>query len=194
MGVLAKIAGVITSIPDCVMGGMTIFLFCNVLVSGIALFGGLDMKSRRTRFIAALSLAVGVGVTVWPFAFQDMRASSYTAAFWECSDCSETMKGFRNGVSIFLSTGYCIGSVIAIIVNLILPKDPEDDVADGGEVDFGATGAKSASYQDSEVGMTKEDGGVKLETSSEEVEKVLATGDAATPEQAVDDENHKETA
>jgi len=126
MGVLSKIAGIITSIPDAVLGGMTIFLFANVLVSGIALFGSLDLKSRRIRFIAAMSLAVGVGVTVWPFAFQDMRASSYTAAFWTCSDCSETMKGFRNGVSIFLSTGYCIGSIIAICLNLILPEDPEE--------------------------------------------------------------------
>jgi hypothetical protein len=33
------------------------------------------------------------------------------------------MKGFRNGVSIFLSTGYCIGSVIAIFLNTILPAD-----------------------------------------------------------------------
>ena len=85
-----------------VLGGMTIFLFANVFVSGITLFGNLNVKSRRIRFISALSLAVGVGVTVWPFAFQDMRGSSYTAAFWECNDCSETMKGFRNGVSIFL--------------------------------------------------------------------------------------------
>lgn len=126
MGVLSKIAGIITSIPDAVLGGMTIFLFANVLVSGIALFGSLDLKSRRIRFITAMSLAVGVGVTVWPFAFQDMRASSYTAAFWTCSNCSETMKGFRNGVSIFLSTGYCIGSVIAIFLNIILPEDPEE--------------------------------------------------------------------
>ena len=105
MGVFGKIAGVITSIPDCVLGGMTIFLFSNVLVSGITLANRCDLNSRRTKFIFALSLAVGVGVTVWPFAFQDMRASSYTAAFWTCADCSNSMKALRNGVSIFLSTG-----------------------------------------------------------------------------------------
>ena len=55
-----------------------------------------------------------------------MRASPYTAAFWTCADCSDTLKGVRNAVSIFLSTGYCIGSVIAIILNLILPEDPDD--------------------------------------------------------------------
>lgn len=104
---------------------MTIFLFANVLVSGISLAGSnLDLHSRRTKFILAVSLGIGVGVTVWPFGFQDMRASSYTAHFWECSDCSETMQGVRNGVSIFLSTGYCVGTVLAVLLNLILPEDP----------------------------------------------------------------------
>lgn len=125
-GVLSKVAGVITSIPDCVIGGMTIFLFANVLASGVKLASAVELQnSRRNRFILAYSLALGVGVTVWPYAFADRRASPYTAAFWQCSDCSNAMKGFRNGVSIFLSTGYCIGTVTAMILNAILPADPE---------------------------------------------------------------------
>lgn len=102
---------------------MTIFLFANVLTSGINLTSNVDLNSRRNKFIMACSLAIGVGVTVWPWAFLDMRASSYTAAFWTCADCSETMKGVRNGVSIFLSTGYCVGTVIAMLLNSILPAD-----------------------------------------------------------------------
>jgi uracil-xanthine permease len=125
MGVFAKFAGVITSIPDCVIGGMTIFLFANVLASGIALTTNVDLYSRRNKFIMALSLAIGVGVTVWPFAFLDMRGSTYTANFWTCADCTETLKGVRNGVSIFLSTGYCVGTVVAMLLNTILPEDAE---------------------------------------------------------------------
>ena len=49
MGVFGKIAGIITSIPDCVLGGMTIFLFANVMVSGIALAATLDLHSRRVK-------------------------------------------------------------------------------------------------------------------------------------------------
>lgn len=105
MGVFGKVAGLLTSIPDCVLGGMTIFLFSNVLVSGINLANKSNLQSRRTKFIFALSLAIGVGVTVWPYAFLDMRASGYTAAFWKCADCSDGLKGLRNAVSIFLSTG-----------------------------------------------------------------------------------------
>jgi len=126
MGILGKIAGLITSIPDCVLGGMTIFLFANVFTSGIKLLGMCDFSSRRVRFIVSLSMAFGLGVTIWPFAFQDRRNRPYTAEFWTCEEedeCSEFLKGVRNGVSIFLSTGYCIGTMTAIVLNTILPED-----------------------------------------------------------------------
>jgi hypothetical protein len=58
-----------------------------------------------------------------------MRGSSYTAHFWTCEDCSDTLKGVRNGVSIFLSTGYCIGTVMAMLLNFIIPEDA-DAIAD----------------------------------------------------------------
>jgi len=105
-----------------------------------------------------------------------MRGSSYTDAFWECGDCSETMKGVRNGVIIFLSTGYCIGSVLAILLNAILPEDPDESTVEG-EVHWSAIGAKSIGDTDkpvlddiAEVAKDEEDGGEtpKAETSSDE--------------------------
>jgi uric acid-xanthine permease len=123
LGVFGKVAGLFTAIPDAVLGGMTIFLFSNVLVSGIALASTIDLHSRRNKFMLAFSMAIGVGVTVWPYAFKDRRASAYTANFWQCADCSEAMKGIRNGVSIFLSTGYCCGTMVAVFLNMILPAD-----------------------------------------------------------------------
>jgi uric acid-xanthine permease len=130
MGVFSKIAGIITAIPDCVLGGMTIFLFSNVLASGIALAATVELHSRRVKFIMAMSLAIGVGVTIWPFAFADMRGSTYTANFWRCDDCNPTMQGVRNGVSILLSTGYCIGTIVAILLNAILPDDAGVNMTD----------------------------------------------------------------
>ena len=128
MGVLGKISGLITSIPDCVLGGMTIFLFANVFTSGIKLIGMENLTSRRVRFIVSLSMAFGLGVTIWPFAFQDRRNMSYTASFWSCDEadeCSDFLKGVRNGVSIFLSTGYCVGTITAVLLNMVLPEDAE---------------------------------------------------------------------
>ena len=163
MGVFSKIAGLITSIPDCVLGGMTIFLFANVLASGIALASTLDLHSRRVKFIMALSLAVGVGVTVWPYAFLDMRGSPYTANFWQCADCSQTMKGLRNGVSIFLSTGYCVGTVFAMLLNALLPEDGGvhmPGVADDDEIDSTNKTTKMMEPEKEDINSSEDEEGV----------------------------------
>jgi NCS2 family nucleobase:cation symporter-2 len=174
MGVFSKVAGIITSIPDCVLGGMTIFLFANVLVSGISLASTLDIHSRRVKFIMACSLAIGVGVTVWPFAFQDMRGSAYTANFWRCADCSDTVKGLRNGVSIFLSTGYCVGTVVAMLLNFILPEDAGVNIA-GVEDDQDEVDAKVLESEgDDTPEKMEEDDAPVVDAFVEEEDEVVA--------------------
>jgi xanthine/uracil permease len=50
MGVFAKVSGFFTSIPDCVLGGMTTFLFASVTISGIRIMcstpGGIGRRER----------------------------------------------------------------------------------------------------------------------------------------------------
>ena len=68
------------------------------------------------------------------------------------------------------STGYCIGSVIAILLNLILPEDPEEYVKEGEtERDVGKSDIEKISLEDT-GGTTEDDagGGAKAETSSDE--------------------------
>eukprot|EP00529_Nitzschia_sp_RCC80_P012811 CAMPEP_0113497718 /NCGR_PEP_ID=MMETSP0014_2-20120614/30776_1 /TAXON_ID=2857 /ORGANISM="Nitzschia sp." /LENGTH=611 /DNA_ID=CAMNT_0000391669 /DNA_START=94 /DNA_END=1929 /DNA_ORIENTATION=- /assembly_acc=CAM_ASM_000159 len=174
LGVFGKFAGVITAIPDCVLGGMTIFLFANVLTSGINLTHNVDLTSRRNKFIFALSMAVGVGVTVWPYAFADRRASPYTAPFWTCADCSDVLKGVRNGVSIFLSTGYCIGTVIAMLLNSILPADVAVSYAESEIVDDeGHVIHKDAAADDDDLAL-KEEGGAEAEPTKDSPEEAAA--------------------
>jgi len=134
LGVVAKFSGIISSIPDCVLGGMTTFLFCQVLVSGLAVLAKVDLASRRNRVILGIALGVGVGVAMTPHIFNDMRDSPYSARFWPCfkdehtgtgGTCTEIEQGLRNGIMLFLGTPYCIGSVLALLMNLILPADME---------------------------------------------------------------------
>ena len=132
MGILAKVSGIISSIPDCVLGGMTTFLFCNVFVSGLKVTSSADLTSRRNRVILAISMGVGLGVAMVPNIFADFRASEGTAPFWPCSGafrdgdaCTAGEKGVRDGFIIFLSTPYCVGTVLALLLNLILPEDME---------------------------------------------------------------------
>lgn len=66
LGMFSKFAGVISSIPDAVLGGMTIFLFANVFISGIAILADAGVTKRRNRFILAMALGLGLGVTAVP--------------------------------------------------------------------------------------------------------------------------------
>jgi uracil-xanthine permease len=159
-GVMGKFAGMITTIPDCVIGGMTIFLFTQVFVSGVVIISKVDLTSRRNRFIVGMSMALGLGVLVFPYAFLDQRASPYTAGFWPCGECSDTVKGVRNAVMIFFSTGYCVGPMTSIFLNCILPEDGlimrENDVLGDKE----ALPTEEVQVATEEMEMVKTGGGV----------------------------------
>ena len=113
-GLLGKVGGLITTIPDCVIGGMTTFLFANVIASGIKIMVG-EHLTRRNRFIMAVCLGLGLGVTLVP--------AWATNALWPCTNCSSGLKGLRDAIITVLSTGFCIGAILAIILNLILPQE-----------------------------------------------------------------------
>jgi NCS2 family nucleobase:cation symporter-2 len=144
LGVLSKISGIISSMPDCVVGGMTTFLFCNVFVSGLSVVAKANLNSRRNRIILAISMGVGLGVTAVPWIFGDQRGNNNpgTAPFWPCTgpfreggDCSKGEQGIRDGIIILLTTPYSIGTLLAMVLNAILPEDMEvvGYSADGGK-------------------------------------------------------------
>ena len=132
LGVLSKISGIISSMPDCVVGGMTTFLFCNVFVSGLSVVSKADLNSRRNRIILAISMGVGLGVTAVPWIFGDQREGGGTAPFWACTgpfregaDCNKGERGIRDGILILLTTPYSIGTILAMFLHGILPTDME---------------------------------------------------------------------
>jgi len=69
-----------------VLGGMTTFLFASVCVSGIKVIS-IDGFSRRTRFILAVSLGLGFGVTLvrCPMKERDARNLRLARASSICS-------------------------------------------------------------------------------------------------------------
>lgn len=155
-GVLGKFAGVISSIPDCVLGGMTTFLFANVMISGIAILGK-DGISRRDRFILALALGVGVGVACEPHFFEGGglatffgKNAKFSIGFWPaedvcdefynadrscanmngrcCMDWNDDKKMWRDSIIMILKTPYCVGTLLAMFLNAILPFDKDEEV------------------------------------------------------------------
>jgi len=201
LGVVGKFGGVIASIPDCVLGGMTFFLFANVAISGLAILSRVRL-TRRERFILALALGLGIGIAcepefaeggglsafyglnlkftigLWPgraycdefpISVEDVPAqcanvtldgggeqysvatglegmseglctslggdyvpeSNVTVEHFDCAnmngfcctDYDESVKMWRDTVILILKTPYCIGSLVALLLNLIIPVD-----------------------------------------------------------------------
>ncbi|KAL1920606.1 uncharacterized protein VTP21DRAFT_983 [Calcarisporiella thermophila] len=122
MGVFAKIAAFFLAIPDATLGGMTTFLFATVTGSGIRILAYLDW-TRRDRFIVASALSIGMGVNMVPGWFEHVIVYNGD---------SGAIRGLVSSVNVFVGTGFCIGGFIAIILNLILPKEEaefwEEDV------------------------------------------------------------------
>eukprot|EP00871_Galdieria_phlegrea_P004973 jgi/Galph1/5477/GphlegSOOS_G4152.1 len=116
-GVFAKISALFTAIPDAILGGMTTFLFANVVTSGIRILCFVQW-TRRSRFIVACTLTIGLGATLVPSWFSSVLPTS----------SNSSLQGLLEGINIVMSTGFCIGAFTAIVLNLVLPEESEDDI------------------------------------------------------------------
>ena len=104
-GIFPAIGALLATLPDAVLGGCTIMMFGNIVVSGLQMIGACGF-SQRNITIAALSLSIGLGFTQVPEIF---------AIF---PDIIRT---------IFAENCVAVVFLAAIIMNLIMPKDQETD-------------------------------------------------------------------
>jgi len=100
-GVSPKFAAVLTTIPQCVLGGATITVFSTIAMTGMKLIASQDLTARNTT-IVGLSAALGVGIS---------QAADALSQFPE----SFTM--------IFGKSPVVIATLMAVLLNLILPKE-----------------------------------------------------------------------
>ena len=102
-GFFPAIGVLLSTLPSAVLGGCTIMMFGTIVVSGIQMIGKCGY-SQRNVIIVALSLSVGLGFT----------------------QCSELFTIFPDIVkSVFAENCVAIVFVMAIILNIILPKNME---------------------------------------------------------------------
>ena len=102
-GLSPKFAAVLTTIPQCVLGGATITVFSTIAMTGMKLIASQDLTARNTT-IVGLSAALGVGIS---------QASASLSQFPD----SFTM--------IFGKSPVVIATLMAVVLNLILPKEKE---------------------------------------------------------------------
>lgn len=100
-GLIPKFSAILTTIPQCVLGGATITVFASIAMTGIKLVMTEDMNYRNTS-IVGLSVALGMGVT---------QAANSLAAFPDWA------------TTIFGKSPVVVATVVAVLLNVILPKD-----------------------------------------------------------------------
>lgn len=103
-GIVPAVGAVLATLPEAVLGGCTIMMFGNIVISGLQMIGNCGYTQRNVT-IAALSLSVGLGFTQVPEMF---------AIF---PDIIRTIFAENCVAVVFLS---------AILLNLILPKENKE--------------------------------------------------------------------
>ncbi|KAH3684188.1 hypothetical protein WICPIJ_004831 [Wickerhamomyces pijperi] len=117
MGIFGKFSGAILSIPKPVLGGMTTFLFTSVCAASLSIISRCKF-TRRDRFVLTCSLVFGLGAT--------MVSDWFSFVFTYDGD-NKALKGFYSAIVLVCETGYAIGGIVGVIMNLIIP---EEDITD----------------------------------------------------------------
>ncbi|MBO5459804.1 MAG: purine permease [Lachnospira sp.] len=102
-GVFPIFGAVLATLPDPVLGGCTVMMFGTIVVSGLQMISDCGY-SQRNMTIAALSLSIGIGFTQMPDLFR------YFPQLVQ---------------NVFAENCVAIVFVVAVILNLILPKNME---------------------------------------------------------------------
>ncbi len=106
-GLFPVFGAVLATLPDAVLGGCTIMMFGSIVVSGIQMIGKCGYSQRNVT-IVALSLSTGIGFT----------------------QVRELFNGFPQIIqNVFAENCVAIVFIVAIVLNLVLPKDDKKENA-----------------------------------------------------------------
>src|SRR5699024_5395083 len=110
LGLMPKIGAATLAIPESVLGGAMIAMFGMVIAYGIKMLSTVNFENQNNLMVVAISIAFGLGVTAVPDVFTSLPAS----------------------LSVITESGIVMGSLTAIILNLILNfnLEPNDDIKD----------------------------------------------------------------
>ena len=97
IGVIPKIGAIVAAVPPPVLGGAGFALFGTVAVVGVQTLRRVDFHEESNVIILAISLGFAIAPTVYP----------------------TIVSGFSQGVRTVLSSGITLGSISAIVLNIV---------------------------------------------------------------------------
>lgn len=103
-GIVPKFSAILTTIPQCVLGGATVSVFASIAMTGMKLVSSAEMDYRNSS-IVGLAAALGMGVS---------QATAALATFpaWV--------------TTIFGKSPVVLATLIAVILNIIFPKSRDE--------------------------------------------------------------------
>lgn len=104
-GLVPKFASILTTVPECVLGGAVISVFAIITMTGVRMVTGNGKFTNRKATIVGLSVAVSIGIT-------------------QVSGCMDGLPAVIE--TVFGSFAPVGAALIAIPLNLLLPKNQED--------------------------------------------------------------------
>lgn len=100
-GILPKFSALLTTIPQCVLGGATVSVFASIAMTGMKLVTANQMTYRNSS-IVGLAAALGVGI----------------------SQASDALASFPGWVTTtFGKSPVVLATLVAVLLNLILPEE-----------------------------------------------------------------------
>lgn len=113
LGLFPKLGALICAMPRPVLGGASTLLFGMVAVGGVRIISRAGWTTRN-ELILALTLGLGLGVTMVPDAFSKLAGDS--------------------PMKLVLESGLAVGSIAAVLLNFLLPEPahPEAGVGNHG--------------------------------------------------------------
>ena len=106
-GFLSVVSAVFSSLPEAVLGGCTIMMFGNIIVSGFQMIARAGFTQRNI-LISALSLAIGIGFT-------------------QVSDIFVNFPPLFQ--SVFAQNVVAVVFLVAVVANLVLPREGKAEEA-----------------------------------------------------------------
>lgn len=103
-GLIPKFSALLTTIPQCVLGGATVSVFASIAMTGMKLVPSAEMDYRNSS-IVGLAAALGMGIS---------QASASLAAFPEWV------------TTIFGKSPVVVATIVAVVLNVILPKNKKE--------------------------------------------------------------------
>ena len=102
-GLVPKVGAIVSSMPISVLGGGVILMFGMVISAGINMLSAVNWN-RRSMFIMAISVSIGLGIKMVPESPQHIGGTT---------------------LPMLMTSGLLPAAVIAVVLNLVLPDEQE---------------------------------------------------------------------